>query len=173
MGQATTESIEARAERSTPPSVVRFCGQYVNAVDTKNRVVVPAPMRRGFADEGGLLTLWKGPCLAALPHEEFDAYYAHIAAGLAASTEEAPDDVLRELWRSTSEMHLDLQGRLVLPEELRAAVLIGTEVRFCGFGRRVELWPAEVTTELEAARIDHQGTISMLQSSYDVPRVGG
>lgn len=149
----------------------RFTWEYRNGVDAKSRVVMPAPYRAAFAD-GGYLTVWQGRCLAAMPVAEFDAYVTHLEGALAASHEVEPDAILRELWRTTLDFRLDIQGRLSLAEPLREAVGLGNEIRFVGFGRRVELWPAEVTAEQEAERDDHRATISLLQSSYDVPRMG-
>lgn len=161
----------ALAAPAAPPSRPRFTWEYRNGVDAKSRAVLPAPYRSDFAD-GGYLTVWQGRCLAAMPVDEFDRYVDHLKGALAVSHEVEPDAILRELWRSTLDFRLDVQGRLSLPESLRGAVGIGSEVRFVGFGNRVELWPVEVTAAEEAEREDHRATISLLQSSYDVPRQG-
>jgi MraZ protein len=177
MGQVPTSEVGevgTAAAVAAPPAAAtapRFTWEYRNGVDAKSRVVMPAPYRPAFAD-GGFLTVWQGRCLAAMPVAEFDAYVAHLQGALAVSHEVEPDAILRELWRSTIDFRLDIQGRLSLAEPLREAVGLGTEIRFVGFGRRVELWPAEVTAEQEAERDDHWATISLLQSSYDVPRQG-
>lgn len=153
------------------PARHRFTWEYRNGVDAKSRVVMPAPYRPAFAD-GGYLTVWQDRCLAAMPVAEFDAYVAHLEGALAGSHEVEPEAILRELWRTTLDFRLDIQGRLSLAEPLREAVGLGGEIRFVGFGRRVELWPADVSAEQEAERDDHRATISLLQSSYDVPRQG-
>ncbi|HEU5148926.1 MAG TPA: hypothetical protein VFU19_00425 [Iamia sp.] len=169
MGEAgVTGAVAAPAPAPPRP---RFTWEYRNGIDAKSRVVMPAPYRAAFAD-GGYLTVWQDRCLAAMPMAEFDAYVAHLEGALAVSHEVEPDAILRELWRTTLDFRLDIQGRLSLAEPLREAVGLGSEVRFVGFGRRVELWPADVTAEQEAERDDHRATISLLQSSYDVPRMG-
>ena len=145
--------------------VLRLCGRHTNGVDAKARVVMPASFRPAFAG-GGLLTVWQDRCLAAFPLVEFDRYVAHMRRALATAGEAEPDAVLRELYATTSEMRLDVQGRLVLPEELRALVGIDGEVRFQGFGRRVELWPAVALDPDDAA--DHRATIGLLQSTFDL-----
>ncbi|HMJ76221.1 MAG TPA: hypothetical protein VK507_09620 [Iamia sp.] len=177
MGQdATTQVGEvgttgALVAPAAAPPRARFTWEYRNGVDAKSRVVLPAPYRPAFAD-GGYLTVWQDRCLAAMPAAEFDAYVTHLEGALAGSHEVEPEAILRELWRTTLDFRLDIQGRLSLAEPLRQAVGLGREIRFVGFGRRVELWPAEVTAEQEAERDDHRATISLLQSSYDVPRQG-
>lgn len=177
MGQVPTNEVvevgaAGAAAVTTPPAPrARFTWEYRNGVDAKSRVVLPAPYRPAFA-EGGYLTVWQDRCLAAMPAAEFDAYVTHLEGALAGSHEVEPEAILRELWRTTLDFRLDIQGRLSLAEPLRQAVGLGSEIRFVGFGRRVELWPAEVTAEQEAERDDHRATISLLQSSYDVPRPG-
>lgn len=167
-----TESEARPALGALAPGRARFCFEYVNSIDAKSRVVLPAPFRPHF-EGGGLLTVWQGRCLAAMPRDEWDAYVDRIVLALAASHEEHPDEVLREVWRSTVEVKLDVQGRLALDATLRNAVEIGSEVRFVGFGRRVELWPAATSAERHRDRDDHRATIALLQSSYDVPRLQG
>jgi len=170
MGQMA--EVEAAVAAATAPERARFCFEYTNGVDAKSRVVMPASFRAPF-EGGGLLTVWQGRCLAAMPRPEWDAYVDGMVLALGASHEEHPDEVLRELWRSTMEIKLDIQGRLALDAAVRASVGIGSEVRFVGFGRRVELWPAAVTAEQQADRDDRRATVSLLQGSYDVPRQQG
>lgn len=174
MGQPTEHdtqtSVATTHEAATDRA--RFCFEYVNTIDAKSRVVLPAAYRPHF-EGGGLLTVWQGRCLAAMPRPEWDAYVDRIALALSAGHAEHPDEVLRELWRSTVDVRLDVQGRLALDAKLRAAVGIGTDVRFVGFGRRVELWPTSASAELQAERDDHRATIALLQASYDVPRLQG
>ncbi|HYI61835.1 MAG TPA: hypothetical protein VEW93_08535 [Acidimicrobiales bacterium] len=146
-------------------TALRLCGRYTNGIDSKSRVVMPAPFRAAFA-AGGYLTPWRGTCLAAMGPGEFDRYRAHTARQLADRGEPDIDGVLRTLWSSTAEIRLDIQGRLVLPEEVRSQVGITDEVRFVGHGRRVELWPAVVTPDELDERADHLATLTAVQGTY-------
>lgn len=145
-----------------------FCAEHRNGIDAKSRVVMPAPYRPHFA-AGGFLTVWEGRCLAAFPRGEWERYVAAIRRSLASSAEEQPTEILREMFRSTIEFKLDVQGRMVLDADTRARVGIGSEVRFVGFDRRVELWPVEVDLADEAEQVDRRETLSVLQRSYDLP----
>ncbi len=153
-----------------PGGPLRLCGRYTNAIDSKSRVVMPAPFRAAFA-AGGFLTPWRGACLAAMGPEEFDRYRGHTARHLADRREPDLDGILRTLWSSTVEIRLDVQGRLVLPEEVRSQVGITDEVRFVGHGGRVELWPAAVTPGELDERADHLATLSTVQGTY-LPDLG-
>lgn len=147
------------------PAPLRLCGRYTNAIDAKSRVVLPSAFRAAFA-EGGFLTPWKGQCLAAMGPAEFDRYRGHVVRRLVDQGEGEVDAVLRTLWSSTVELRLDVQGRLVLPEEVRSQVGITDEVRFVGHGSRVELWPAAVTPEELDERADHLATLAVVQGTY-------
>lgn len=149
---------------------LRLCGRYTNAIDSKGRVVMPAPFRAAFAT-GGFLTPWRGACLAAMGPEAFDRYRRHTARSLAEAQEPDIDGILRTLWSSTVDLRLDLQGRLVLPEEVRSQVGITDEVRFVGYGDRVELWPAAVTPDELDERADHLATLATVQVAY-LPDLG-
>lgn len=149
---------------------LRLCGRYTNGVDSKSRVVMPAPFRVAFA-AGGFLTPWRGACLAAMGPAAFDRYRRHTARFLAEAGEPDIDGVLRTLWSSTVDVRLDVQGRLVLPEEVRSQVGITDEVRFVGYGDRVELWPGAVTPGELDERADHLATLATVQGAY-LPDLG-
>lgn len=176
MGQAldtdgATDAETAAADAGArAPSALRptFGFEHRNGIDSKSRVVLPSVYRGAFA-EGGRLSLLNGRCLAAFPPQEFVRWENHVQAALASSAEDDPADILRELYRNTTDIKLDIQGRMVVPEVLRDLVGIGDEVRFVGCGRRVELWPAEESAERAAERADHRATIAMLSTSFDVP----
>lgn len=163
---------EVQGTTSDPAAgvVLRLCGRYTNGIDAKSRVVMPAPFRAAFA-EGGFLTPWRSACLAAMGPEEFDRYRVHAVREMAERGEPDVDRVLGTLWSSTVEIRLDLQGRLVLPEEVRSQVGITDEVRFVGHGARVELWPAAVSPDELDERADHLATLAVVQGSY-LPDLG-
>jgi MraZ protein len=165
MSDTATDGTPVEAPLAAPDAGLRLCGRFTNGIDAKSRVVLPSAFRPAF-EGGGFLTPWKGICLAAMGPAEFDRYRAHTARLLTDRGEPDVDGVLRTLWSSTVEFRLDLQGRLVLPEEVRNQVGITDEVRFIGYGRRVELWPAAVTaTELDE-RADHLATLATVQGTY-------
>ena len=55
------------------------------------------------------------------------------------------------------EARIDIQGRLTVPEPLRAEVGLGREVTVCGVGPRIELWPAG---RYEMAALDRDTSVS-------------
>lgn len=170
MGHASTDMEDTARQASEAASsevpTLRLCGRFTNGLDAKSRVVMPAAFRAPFSADGGLLTPWRGPCLAAMAPSEFDTYAARAAADLVAAGEGDVDSILRTLWSSTVAFGLDLQGRMVLPEDVRSQVGITDEVRFQGRGRRVELWPGAISPDELDARADHLATLAVVQSTY-------
>lgn len=167
MGQTTTD--ELIDDGVVAPAVrVDFGGEYANGVDTKGRVVLPVIYRRAF-EAGGRILPWQGECLAALPEAAYVDHVTGIHRQLlrAAAGVGEPAEVMRELRRGAFEIKLDIQGRLTLPEEMRALAGIGDTVRFVGNGPRVELWAAADPDDRAAERADHRATIALLQRAYD------
>ncbi|MGI8937109.1 MAG: division/cell wall cluster transcriptional repressor MraZ [Iamia sp.] len=167
MGQTTSDTAETARDVVAADQVdsPRLCGRFTNGIDTKSRVVMPAAFRAPFADDGGFITPWRGTSLAAMARTEFDAYQATTARRLVEAGEDA-DRILSTLWSSTVRFTLDLQGRLVLPEEVRSQVGITDEVRFQGRGPWVELRPGQITADELDERADHLATLAVLQSTY-------
>lgn len=164
-GTATTVAVPAAARP-------RFSFSYRNGIDAKGRTVLPAPFRPAFA-EGGKATIWRNHSLAAMTYADFDAYVDGLAASLAASNEADPAAVLDVMWEHTIDVRPDIQGRILLPDSLRAQVGLGSEVQFVGLGDRVELRPVD-DTEVRAAEVqDHLDTLAMLQAAHGLPRAGG
>lgn len=182
MGQIEVDDVdaarEAQREATVGDGALRLCGRFVNGVDSKSRVVMPSSFRKPFQAVGGLLTPWRGTCLVAMAPADFDAYRLHTARTLVdahgdqGEDGEDPESVLGTLWSSTVTFTLDLQGRLVLPEEVRNQVGITDEVRFQGRGRRVELWPGLITPDELDQRADHLRTLAAIQSAY-IPELEG
>lgn len=175
MGPAITDT-EGTARQviadAPPVEVPQMCGRFTNGVDAKSRVVMPAAFRGAFSAEGGRLTPWRGPCLAAMVPDQFDTYATRTARELADGGEADVDGVLATLWSSTVSFTLDLQGRMVLPEDVRNQVGITDEVRFQGRGRWVELWPGLVTPDELDERADHLATLAIVQRAY-IPELEG
>ncbi len=176
MGQVETTDVGAPAAAPTvavAPTVTppRFSFAYRNGIDAKGRVVLPAPYRPHFA-EGGKATVWRGPSLAAMTYADFDAYVAGVAASLAAGGEPDPGAILDVLWEHTIDVRPDIQGRISLPDSLRALAGLGSEVQFVGCGDRVEMRPVDDSAERAETVQDHLATLAMVQATYGLPRVG-
>ncbi len=167
-----TPSLHPKSEATYAlPSAEARSGRLTDAVrhglDAKSRAVLPAAVRPAFAD-GGFLTVWVGPCVAAFPPAAFSAWVERIRAQLATSGFDDPAAHVRYAHARSAPFRPDLQGRFVLPDRFREAAGIDREVTVVGVGDRVELWdPATYGRDLD----ELEQNISFLQSTYDLPEV--
>ncbi len=139
-----------------------------HGLDVKSRAVLPAAVRPAFL-EGGFLTMWVGPCVAAFPATSFTTWVDRIRGQLATSGFDDPAAHVRYVHARSARFRPDLQGRFVLPDRFREAAGIEREVTVVGVGDRVELWD----TATYGRDLDElEQNISFLQSTYDLPEVG-
>lgn len=116
-------------------------GAFTNRVDRKGRVSVPAPFRAQIGAQGH-----QGIVAMRSIRDGVDAIEAfdHDAmAKLAASLTEpfAPaGDIAGGLFMEAVEVPFDGEGRIVLPEALRAFARVGDEAMFLGRGPYFHIW---------------------------------
>ncbi len=134
-----------------------FFGEYVHSVDAKNRVFVPKRLAELLDPNPGdhrhaILTRGVDGCLFLYSQTGFDAVLARFR------TEAYQGRDLRVAQRlfasSTHPLTLDAQGRLLLPEKLKALAEIDKEVVFVGVFDRIELWAKERWEGFEGSRSD-------------------
>jgi MraZ protein len=133
----------------------RFFSNYVNRLDAKGRVSVPAPFRAVLAKDGfdGLYVhpALDSPALDAGGNallSEIDA----VLQTLAPYSEER-DRLSTALFGTSEILKLDPEGRVVLTESVKAHAGIADAVAFVGLGHKFQLWePARFQEHLAEAR---------------------
>lgn len=117
-----------------------FKGTYRHRIDAKGRLPVPAAFRRELA-EAGPATVVITPldqCLAAYPIREWARLEQQLVQLPPFS---APAKALTRLVTSRAvDCDLDVQGRVLLPQSLRAAAGLGPEAVVIGVLNRFEVW---------------------------------
>jgi MraZ protein len=121
-----------------------FKGTYRHRIDAKGRLPVPAAFRRELV-EAGPATVVVTPldqCLAAYPMREWARLEQQLVQLPPFS---APAKALTRLVTSRAvDCDLDVQGRVLLPQSLRAAAGLRTEAVVIGVLNRFEIWtPAQ------------------------------
>lgn len=112
-------------------------GEYAHTIDAKGRVFIPARLRE---DLGEHFILSKGldNCLFVYSEAEWGALEARIRA--------LPLSKARQLQRfffsGASDVEADKQGRIVLPQNLRAYAGLERDATIIGASTRVEIWDA-------------------------------
>ena len=125
----------------------RFVSTFTNKIDAKGRVSIPAPFRAVLeCDRYG-----DGPtpavyCYPSLDAPALDAGGERLAqkidgllSGLPDYSDER-DELSVALYGDVQVLSIDQDGRIVLPEKLRAHAGIGAEVAFVGLGEKFQMW---------------------------------
>ena len=115
-----------------------FVGQFEHALDAKGRIVLPASFRVSF-DESGFLI--KGPegCLALLTPDRF----RDIAQTMASRSVEGDvrhRSAKRSFGAGAARVLPDKQGRIAVPEDLRAFAHLERDCVIVGAIDEVEIW---------------------------------
>lgn len=144
----------------------RFVSTFTNKIDAKGRVSIPAPFRAvlerdGYAagSAGGIY------CYPALEAPALDAGGERLAkkidgllSGLPDYSDER-DELSVALYGDVQVLTIDGDGRISLPESLRAHAGLGTQVTFVGLGDKFQIWePARFAERRERAREKVQHT---------------
>jgi len=116
---------------------VMFIGNFNHTLDEKNRVAFPARFRAHL--EGGVvMTAGVAPHVLVYPRAGFEQL-AEKVDGLSQFDPEAAQ-LRRQVYMDAGEADLDKQGRVILPEALRAHADITKEAVIVGVGRFIEIW---------------------------------
>jgi MraZ protein len=126
-----------------------FVGTYPHGLDEKGRTTIPAKFRETVAARDRSGRLYLRPC-----GTHVQVYSERLLESIAAQYD--PRDFMdadrveqmRAAGREFVEVRCDKQGRICIPEELRARIDFGDQVLFVGCFQVFEIWPA--TGEKEA-----------------------
>jgi len=120
-----------------------FKGTHRHRVDPKGRLPVPAPFRRELqaAGETRLVVTLLDQCLAVYPTREWQQLEGQLQALPPFS--HTVKALTRLLTSRAADCELDVQGRILLPGELRQAVGLGRDAVVVGVLNRIEVWPPE------------------------------
>jgi MraZ protein len=118
-----------------------FLSTYVNKVDRKGRVSVPATFRTTLAAQRfpGIVVFpsYKYPALEANSIEWMEELTARLDTLDKFSDEH---ENLEMLFASSRELPFDSEGRIALPPDLAAHAAISESVAFVGVGRNFQMW---------------------------------
>jgi MraZ protein len=131
-----------------------FLSSFVNQLDKRGRVSVPASFRAALGDDAlGIIVF------PSLQHEALEGCSIVHLEYLSQSLEkqDLPPDthelIEAAIFGSSMQLPFDGEGRIVLPQHLTAAVGIEDEVAFVGRRKTFQLWnPKKFTTYETAAR---------------------
>jgi len=140
-------------KKRTGKPMALFVSTFINKVDRKGRVSVPATFRAA---------------LSAQTHQGIVVYPSFTTASvegcgmdfleeLAAATSESfdlfspeQDDLNTLIFSASHQLGWDPEGRVVLPEEILAHANITEQAAFVGMGRKFQIWEPEALKSHQA-----------------------
>lgn len=125
-----------------------FKGRYSYSVDNKGRINIPAKLRKSLTPEANdtfVLTRGFEQCLFAYPLDEWNKLEQSIR-GLSPSNPQHRFFV-RTLLQWATEVQLDGQARIIIPQDLLKFAGIENEVLILGVLERIEIWNPKVYEE--------------------------
>lgn len=122
-----------------------FMGEYNFTLDPKNRVSVPAKFREELGEKFVISSGMDG-CL----YLTTTAYWEEFSRKLSElpGTQEAR--MLQRFFnRNASEIEIDKQGRVLIPQKLKELAKLEKDVVVIGNGNKVEIWSEEKLDSME------------------------
>jgi MraZ protein len=122
-----------------------FLSTYINKLDRKGRVSVPAPFRTALSkQEFQGIVVFKSPNFDAL--EGFGMDFMEEIAGRLDHFDlfsDAQDDMASIIFGESRQLPFDGDGRIVFPKDLAEACGITDQIAFVGMGKKFQIWSPE------------------------------
>jgi MraZ protein len=152
-----------------------FLSSFVNKIDKKGRVSVPASFRAALGTDTAGIVVFK-----SLQHDALDGCSVGHLELLSASLEKqdlAPDVfelIETTIFGSAVQLPFDGEGRISLPPTLIASVGISEEVAFVGRRKTFQIWePKKLAAHEAAARSQAKAKDISLSKIIAAVTVGG
>ncbi|HEX5630586.1 MAG TPA: division/cell wall cluster transcriptional repressor MraZ [Acidimicrobiia bacterium] len=116
-----------------------FLGEYQHSVDEKGRIVMPAKFRERL-EAGAVVTKGQERCLYVFPQDRWADEVAKVSR--LPRTNRRNRDYARAFFGGASDLQMDKQGRLPIPQPLRSFAGLDKDVVVVGVSDRLEIWDA-------------------------------
>lgn len=114
-----------------------FMGEYQHTIDAKGRLIIPARFREALG-ERFVATRGLDNCLFVFPMAEWQSLEARLRE--LPFTRADARAFVRFFFSGAAELEVDAQGRVLIPENLRAYARLERDVVIIGVSSRVEIW---------------------------------
>ncbi|QNM05573.1 division/cell wall cluster transcriptional repressor MraZ [Qiania dongpingensis] len=122
----------------------QFMGEYNHTMDAKGRLIVPARFREAGGDKF-IVTKGLDGCLFVFTEEKWDSVVSSMEN--LPVTQGKARKFARFLMGGAGECEVDKQGRILIPNNLRAYAHLEKDVVLVGVGSRVEIWNRDTWEE--------------------------
>ncbi|MFH1192840.1 MAG: division/cell wall cluster transcriptional repressor MraZ [Candidatus Jorgensenbacteria bacterium] len=124
-----------------------FLGEYKHSIDPKGRIALPAKFRSKLK-EGAIITRGLDRCLFVFGRSEWEKLAEKLAAlPLAQANSRA---FARLMLAGASDVELDGQGRILVPDYLREYAGLGKLAVIAGVMNRLEVWDEGAWTKYKS-----------------------
>lgn len=126
----------------TNRELVSLRGAFLHKVGEQNRVSLPSNFREALSNRGvKRLVVAKYPeCLRAWPEDEWEKREARFDSPGLDLDDEKVSGYLRYLYGNITELEIDSQGRIIIPDALKTEFNLKDQVFLLGMGGIIELW---------------------------------
>ncbi len=135
-----------------------FTGQYRFNIDSKNRVNIPAPLRKQFSSKDKktfVVTRGIDNCAWIYPITEWKKIQKELQQ--LSSLSKINRVFLRNHLRHANILKFDGQGRFVLPQTLIEYASIKKDITIIGVLNKIEIWNSKLLNEIDKSeKVDDQ-----------------
>lgn len=132
-------------------------GKYKHSVDPKGRLFVPSKLREELG-EAFYVTLGLDHCLSVYTESGWQAILDKYNALPISQARK-----MRFLFANAAKCEPDSQGRILLPQKLRAYAGLDKDVVIIGVSNRAEIWNAERWAALEAEELNPENLAAVME----------
>ena len=135
-----------------------FTGEFTFSIDSKNRINIPAPLRKQFLNKDKktfIVTRGIDQCAWIYPRSEWEIIQKELKD--LSSLSKTNRIFLRNHLRHASIIKFDNQGRFVLPQSLIDYSTIKKDVTIIGVLNKIEIWNPQLLKKVDQSdEIDDQ-----------------
>ena len=127
-----------------------FTGQYSFNIDSKNRINIPAPLRKQFSNKDKktfVVTKGIDNCAWIYPITEWKKIQNELQQ--LSSLSKTNRIFLRNHLRHANILKYDIQGRFVLPQSLIEYASIKKDITIIGVLNKIEIWNTKLLNEID------------------------
>ena len=118
----------------------KFMGEYTHSIDQKGRLIIPSKVREVLGEKFVVTTGMDG-CLWIFSSKSWDEFTNNLQ-NLQTSSANVRK-VKRYFFAGATETETDKQGRILLPQSLRAHAKLEKDVVLAGVSDKIEIWDAD------------------------------
>lgn len=143
-----------------------FAGSFEHSLDSKGRVIIPVSFREQLGENFTIALNSENTALALYPQEKWEQIKARLSQ--VRSTDVKGMMYVRYIMGNAFTGNvMDAQGRILLPQKLRAKVGLSRELVFVGMNEHVEIWDAaRYQTQEQEAEMDFADLLSHMEERY-------